>query len=153
MGNSPQMIFAHYRELVRPADAEAFFCIMPPPDARARARAAYAARRARRPLPPRAGKITEEIISAVFDGGRLTLSRKDAVAALCERSGCKVPTAYLALSANGRFRSQLRETNGFLSWQPFALVPEISEQAEVLKNQCIPFPLQTESGKISVLKP
>ena len=30
MGNSPQMIFAHYRELVRPADADSFFNILPP---------------------------------------------------------------------------------------------------------------------------
>ena len=28
-GNSPQMIFKHYRELVRPKDAEAWFAIMP----------------------------------------------------------------------------------------------------------------------------
>jgi len=33
MGNSPQMIFAHYRELVRPADADSFFNIMPPTNA------------------------------------------------------------------------------------------------------------------------
>jgi site-specific recombinase XerD len=145
MGNSPQMIFAHYRELVRPADADAFFRILPPPDARARARAARAARRH---LPPRAGKVTEEIISAVFDGGRLMLSRKNAVAALCERSGCKVPTAYLALSANGRFRSQLRETDGSLSWQPFPLVPETSGKTGGNKgNQCIPLPLLPEAEK------
>ncbi len=90
MGNSPQMVFAHYRELVRPADAEAYFRIMPPPDAAARARAA------RCQALPLAGKITEEIMSAAFGGGRLTLSRKDAVAALCERSGCKAGSAYLA---------------------------------------------------------
>jgi len=28
-GNSPQMIFRHYRELVRPADAVKWFSIMP----------------------------------------------------------------------------------------------------------------------------
>jgi len=28
-GNSPQMIFRHYRELVRPADAEKWFSITP----------------------------------------------------------------------------------------------------------------------------
>ena len=149
MGNSPQMIFAHYRELVRPADAEAFFRIMPPPDARARA---HAARANRRQLPPRAGKVTEEIISAVFDGGRLTLSRKDAVAALCERSGCKVCTAYLALSANGRFRSQLLETDGFLGWQPFPLVLETSGKVGGnMGNQCIPLPLVPELGKFPLL--
>jgi integrase len=50
MGNSPQMVFAHYRELVRPAQAEAFFALLPPPDALARARAARA--RLPRLLPP-----------------------------------------------------------------------------------------------------
>src|SRR5206468_12934925 len=55
MGNSAQMVFQHYRELVRPADAEAFFAIMPPPDAVARATTA----RARRPrvMPPREIKL------------------------------------------------------------------------------------------------
>jgi hypothetical protein len=38
MGDSPQLLFKHYRELVRPTDAEAFFRFMPPPDALARAR-------------------------------------------------------------------------------------------------------------------
>jgi hypothetical protein len=28
-GNSPQMIFKHYRELVRPAEAKAWFGLMP----------------------------------------------------------------------------------------------------------------------------
>jgi len=28
-GNSPQMIFKHYRELVRPADAKTWFSIAP----------------------------------------------------------------------------------------------------------------------------
>ena len=32
-GNSPQMIFRHYRELVRPADAVKWFAIMPLGDA------------------------------------------------------------------------------------------------------------------------
>jgi integrase len=42
MGNSPQMLFQHYRELVRPAAAEVFFGLLPPPDAAARALAARA---------------------------------------------------------------------------------------------------------------
>jgi integrase len=151
MGNSPQMVFGHYRELVRPAEAEAFFRIMPPPSAPARARLTRAGRR-RTTMPPRGGKITAKIISAIFDNGRLTLSRKDAVAAICEHSGCKIPSAYLALSENGRFRSQLREMDSLLSWQPFPLVPEIEEQAEIQKNPLIPFPLISEPEKISVLK-
>jgi integrase len=33
MGNSPAMIFRHYRELVKPAEAEKFWAIMPPVEA------------------------------------------------------------------------------------------------------------------------
>jgi integrase len=149
MGNSPQMIFGHYREVVRPSDAEKFFNLMPPPDARARANWA---RSKHRKMPPRAGKITTEIMSAVFNGGQLTLSRKDAVSVLCERSGCKVPSAYLALSEKGRFRSQLKETDGLLSWQLFSVVPDLNKQAEIRGNQLIPLLPQTESQKISALK-
>ena len=29
MGNSPQMVFAHYRELVKPRDAERFWALTP----------------------------------------------------------------------------------------------------------------------------
>ncbi len=82
MGNSPQMVFAHYRELVRPAEADAFFGIMPPPDALARAKAARAALR-RRVSPPRTLKITAEAVAAVFGGERLELLRREAVSALC----------------------------------------------------------------------
>ena len=32
MGKSPAMIFRHYRELVKPAEAEKFWAIMPPKD-------------------------------------------------------------------------------------------------------------------------
>jgi len=154
MGNSPQMIFAHYRQLVRPAESNAFFRIMPPPDAAARARAARAAHaaRRRRAFPHRAPKITAEIVSAVFDGGKLMLTRKEAVAKLCKLSGCKIPSAYLALSETGRFRANLWETDNVLSWQPFPLVPEINEHAEITGNGLIPFPLMAEPGKISVLK-
>jgi integrase len=42
MGNSPQMLFQHYRELVRPDAAEVFFGLLPPLDAAARALAARA---------------------------------------------------------------------------------------------------------------
>jgi hypothetical protein len=31
MGNSPQMVFAHYRELVKPKDAERYWNIKPAP--------------------------------------------------------------------------------------------------------------------------
>lgn len=118
MGNSPQMVFAHYRELVRPADAEAFFAIMPPSDAVERAKAARVSRP--RVMPPRESKITAESVAEVFENGRLTLPRKKAVAALCSRVGCSVAAAYNALSPDGRFGAQLKETNGNLTWKKTA---------------------------------
>lgn len=51
MGNSPQMIFQHYREMVRPAAAEDYFAIMPPADAVKRAEVARKPRP--RMMPPR----------------------------------------------------------------------------------------------------
>jgi len=51
MGNSPQMVFQHYRELVKPGEAEKFFAILPPADAEARAKVAR--QRPARVLPPR----------------------------------------------------------------------------------------------------
>jgi len=151
MGNSPQMIFAHYREIVRPAEAETFFDIMPPLDALARARATRASRP--RAIPPRAEKVTAEIIAAIFDGGRLALPRQKAVSALCARSGCKQGTAYLALSPNGRFGVRLQEVEGLLSWHPFSLVPEIRGQThDATENNCIPFPSSPETVKTLALK-
>lgn len=144
MGNSPQMVFGHYRELVRPIEAEKFFNIMPPPDAAARATA-----RINRPkLPPLPGKITAEILSAVFDGGRRTLSRRNAVTALCNNSGCNYSSAYYALAANGRFRSQLRETDGLLCWKPASEMSQIEKQAEIRENHLIPLLPQTELENI-----
>lgn len=57
MGNSPQMIFAHYRELVRPALGDAFFALLPPADAVPRVRIA----RAKQTLPV---SMTDCLISA-----------------------------------------------------------------------------------------
>jgi hypothetical protein len=146
MGNSPQMVFAHYRELVRPAEAETFFCIMPPPDALARARVVHA--NCHRPMPPRAGKVTVEIITAIFDGGRLALPRREAVSALCIRSGCKEGSAYVALSPTGRFEGQIRETDGILTWHPFSLVSKTGGKIDTAaESQCIPFPISPELEK------
>jgi hypothetical protein len=115
MGNSPQMVFQHYRELVRPAEAESFFAIMPPPDAVARASAA----RKRRPgvMSLRESKITADVVSAVFDAGRTVLPRKDAVAALRSQVNCSVAAAYNALSLEGRFATHLAEVGGKLTWK------------------------------------
>ena len=95
----------------------------------------------RRPLPPRAGKITAEMVAAVFDGGRQTLPRQKAVSALCARSGCAPCSAYLALSPKGRFRAQLRETEGILTWNPHFSVSERNEKSgEDMQNQITPPP-------------
>ena len=86
---------------------------MPPSDAVTRAETA----RASRPsvMPPREAKITAETMAAVFDGG--ALSRKEAVAALLARAGVSVAAAYNALSLEGRFKAQLAESGGSLTWR------------------------------------
>jgi hypothetical protein len=114
MGNSPQMVFQHYRELVRPEAAERYFAVMPPADAATRAQAA----RKRRPrkMPPRDSKISAETIAAIFDDGAVSLTRKDAVAALTARAKSSVAAAYNALSLEGRFKGNLVETDGKLAW-------------------------------------
>jgi integrase len=127
MGNSPQMVFQHYRELVRPADANAFFAIMPPADAVKRAMVA----RQRRPrvMPPRESKITAESIAAIFDAGRLALSRKEAVAALAARAECSVSAAYNALSLEGRFAPHLQQENDKITWRKEAVATEAPQPA------------------------
>jgi len=68
-------------------------------------------------MPPRDLKITAAAVAAVFDGGRLTLSRKEAVAALRSRVGCSVAAAYNALAPDGRFKAHLVEVGGNLTWR------------------------------------
>jgi site-specific recombinase XerD len=114
MGNSPQMVFRHYRELVRPAEAEAFFAIMPPADATKHA--AQARTRRPRVMPSRESKINAKEMAAVFEDVNNSLSRKGAVAALVARTGASVPAAYSALSLKGRFALQLAESDGKLTW-------------------------------------
>lgn len=72
--------------MVLPDDADAFFAIMPPPDVVKRADAARENRP--RAVPPRMAKITAETMAAVFDGGRLTLTRKQAVPRSCFCARC-----------------------------------------------------------------
>jgi len=121
MGNSPQMVFEHYRELVRPEVAEKFFAIMPPADAVKRAEAAR--RRRPRVMPPRESKITPETLAAVFEDGRLRLTRKEAVAALVARAKSSVAAAYNALELNGRFKENLVEADGKLTWKESSATP------------------------------
>ena len=125
MGNSPQMVFAHYRELVRPKDAEAFFAIMPPPDAVARAEAARESRP--RVMPPREAKITAETMAAVFERGSLALSRKEAVAALTAKAAVSIAAAYNALAPEGRFKAHLGEADGKLTWRQASKPTEAKE--------------------------
>src|SRR5204862_1406674 len=79
----------------------------------------YLKARAHRPrvMPPRESKITAETVAVIFDGGRLRLSRKDAVAALTAAAMCSVAAAYNALSPEGRFAAHLVEVDGKLTWR------------------------------------
>lgn len=134
-GHSEAMLYAHYRELVRPAEAEAFFAILPPEDALARAKMARA--RCCRPTPPRHVKAAEETVAGLFEGGQKILSRKEAIAALRTTCGYSASGAYRALSPTGRFRGHLREADGFLTWLPLPLMnkegtADAGEPAEVL---------------------
>ena len=62
--------------------------------------------------------IEESHLRALFDEGRRTLSKKDAVPELMQLSGCGHSACYEALSSAGKFRHHLRECeNGLLSWQ------------------------------------
>ena len=115
MGNSPQMIFQHYREMVRPAAAEEFFAIMPPADAVKRAEVARKPRP--RVMPPRDIKISVATMAAVFDNGRRTLTRKEAVAVLRSKTPVSVAAAYNALALDGRFKAYLSESKGNLTWR------------------------------------
>lgn len=115
MGNSPQMVSQHYRELVRPAIAEAFFAILPSPDVVTRAKAARESRP--RMMTLRESKISVETMAAVFEGGRITLSRKQAVAALRLKAPVSVAAAYNALAPDGRFKAHLTEADGLLTWR------------------------------------
>ena len=114
MGNSPQMIFQHYREMVRPEAAEKYFNLMPPTDAVKRAESAR--KRPPRVMPPREIKITAATLAEVFQDGKLALTRKDAVAAIVTRAKVTVAAAYNALAAGGRFKANLREADGKLIW-------------------------------------
>lgn len=123
MGSSPQMVFQHYREMVRPGEADEFFALLPPVDSKTRADSIRASRRAkvRRP-PPKQRKVTLDHIAAVFDGGRVRASRKDAVFALMIACDCSKPSAYNALSPRGRFAAHLEEdSEGLMTWRPATL--------------------------------
>lgn len=126
MGNSPQMVFQHYREMVKPEQAERYFDIMPPADALERAKAAR--KRKPRVMPPRESKISAATLAAVFEDGRLSLNRKDAVAAIVARAKTSVAAAYNALSLSGRFKANLVETDGKLTWKTTTDIPATGQK-------------------------
>jgi hypothetical protein len=141
MGNSPQMIYGHYRELVRPVDAEAFFAIVPAKCAASGASASqgeavpqgnasgantgdtlyHSAPAKPGKAASRARRVTAEILGAIFQHGAWCLTKQEAATALCDEYGFVSSTAYLALAGTGRFRAHLKECNGKLSWTPFPL--------------------------------
>jgi len=127
MGNSPQMIFQHYRELVRPETADKYFAIMPPADADSRAAAAR--KRKPRVMPLRESKINAATLAAIFEEGRLTLSRKDAAVAIVARAKTSVAAAYNALSLDGRFKANLVEADGKLTWRETAETSATGQKA------------------------
>jgi integrase len=126
MGNSPQMIYSHYRELVRPADAEAFFGIMPG-DVAAPVVSVCVPQGNEVPqvkpgkAAPHVRRVTAEILGAIFQHGARTLTKPEAVAMLRDEYGFAPSTGFLALAHTGRFRAHLKERNGKLSWTPFPL--------------------------------
>ncbi|MGO9246873.1 MAG: AAA family ATPase [Verrucomicrobiia bacterium] len=62
--------------------------------------------------------ITEADIAEVFHHGKRSLSRKQAVAALEELTGCKTSACYKALNPTGKFSKHLSEEGGLLTWTP-----------------------------------
>ncbi len=59
--------------------------------------------------------VTEADIAEVFHHGNRKLARKQAVAELAERTGCKASACYGALKKHGR---HLNEEDGLLTWTP-----------------------------------
>ena len=127
MGNSPQMVFQHYREIVRPEIADQYFDILPPADALKRAKAAR--KRKPRVMPPRESKINEETLAAVFEDGKLKLTKKDAVSAVVARAKTSIAAAYNALSLEGRFKANLIEADGKLTWKVTTEKPATGQKA------------------------
>ena len=68
------------------------------------------------PARPQRRTVTEEDLRAVFGEGTIRLARKQAVAALQERTGLGHSLCYRALSKEGKFAPWLREAEGLLSW-------------------------------------
>lgn len=62
--------------------------------------------------------ITETDLAEVFHHGNRRLARKQAVAELAERTGCKPSACYKALELDGKYAARLSEEGGLLTWTP-----------------------------------
>jgi hypothetical protein len=63
--------------------------------------------------------VTESDICALFDNGKRTLTKNQAVQSLMDQSGCKQSAAYNALTLTGRFAAHLiQDEDGLLRWKP-----------------------------------
>ena len=61
--------------------------------------------------------VEEADLEAIFEQGKRTLLRKEAVAELMKRTGCSQTLCYNSLMSKGKFAAHLREdADGFLSW-------------------------------------
>lgn len=62
--------------------------------------------------------IAEADIARMFNAGKHTLPRKEAVKKLMEMTACGHSACYNALKLDGKFSSRLREEEGMLAWNP-----------------------------------
>jgi hypothetical protein len=124
MGHSPQVLFAHYRELVTRAQAERFFavfpgalavagvCLLPPApprDARAGTRG--------RPL------VTLDTFRRLFHHGARAGVPKRALALELIAEGISESTAHASLAEGGHLGKWLVESEGRFSLAPEAAAP------------------------------
>jgi integrase len=122
MGNSPQMLFSHYRELVRPDEAAKFFSIMPcdRADAVNKLESLQPGKSQSRAALNRGNRaLTKNALGTLFQQGVRMLPRSEVIRELCDVHGLSPSTAFTAISPQGRFREHLREKDGVLSWNPF----------------------------------
>ena len=80
-------------------------------------------------MPLRESKINAATLAAIFEEGRLTLSRKDAAVAIVARAKTSVAAAYNALSIDGRFKANLMEADGKLIWRETAETSATGQKA------------------------
>ena len=62
--------------------------------------------------------VTEADIAEVFEHGKRSVRKAEAVAELQERTGAGKSACYNALKLDGRFACHLKESDGLLTWKP-----------------------------------